>query len=191
MSTRMTRLLLACLMAGVALVAVACGPEEVTATPAVASPDPGTLNSVSPLESPIESPVPPATGEVERPACLTLIQPAGNTVCGYVIRENTGEPVVGRPVYLAEGLFASDNSVVFAALDQQNAPRGVTDEQGMFYVTEVPDNLYFLMIDDYPSPVMLTEPDVPTNDLMVDWRDTGGAVDLGVITTNLLTPDQP
>ena len=100
-------------------------------------------------------------------------------------------PIARRPVFLAEGLFASDNSVVLAALDQEAAPQGTTDENGMFYVVDVPPNLYFLMVGDYPQPVMLHEPDNPTNDLFVDWRESEGAVDLGVIPTHILVPQEP
>jgi hypothetical protein len=46
----------------------------------------------------------------------------------------------------------------------------------------VPSDLYFLMMDAYPKPIMLQEPAHPANDLIVDWRKTGGAVDLGVIS---------
>jgi hypothetical protein len=41
--------------------------------------------------------------------------------------------------------------------------------------------LYFLMMDAYPKAVMLHEPAHPENDLIVDWRKSGGVVDLGVI----------
>ena len=141
------------------------------------------------FESPFESPIKPTA--TPRPSCLTLIEPVGNTVCGYVVSQSTGAPIAGRPVFLAEGLFASDNSVVLAALDQENAPRGIADESGMFYVVDVPPNLYFLMIGDYPQPVMLHEPDNPADDLIVDWREAGGAVDLGIIPTNIFVPEEP
>lgn len=126
---------------------------------------------------------------ITRPPCLTLIQPAGNTVCGYIINEFSGKPVVGRPVYLAKGLLSSDNSVVLASLDKITAPRGVTDENGMFFVIGVPADLYFLMLDDYPQPMMLREPDNPSNDLIVDWRESSEPIDLGVISARVLTPD--
>ena len=92
---------------------------------------------------------------------------------------------------MAEGLFSSDNSVAFAALDQEAAPQGITDENGMFYVVDVPSNLYFLMIGDYPQPAMLHELDNPANDLIVDWREVEGGVDLGIIPTNILIPQEP
>lgn len=141
------------------------------------------------FESPFESPIAPTA--TPRPSCLTLIEPVGNTVCGYVVSQSSGMPIARRPVFLAEGLFASDNSVVLAALDQETAPQGVTDENGMFYVVDVPSNLYFLMVGDYPQPVMLHEPDNPINDLFVDWRDSEGAVDLGVIPTHILVSQEP
>lgn len=78
--------------------------------------------------------------------------------------------------------------MVLAALNQEVAPKGISDGNGMFYIVDVPSNLYFLMIDDYPQPVMLHEPDKPTNDLMVDWRETEGAVDVGIIPTHLIIP---
>jgi hypothetical protein len=39
-----------------------------------------------------------------------------------VVYESDNTPVVGRPVFLAEALFGADNSIVFAALDQNTAP---------------------------------------------------------------------
>jgi hypothetical protein len=98
-----------------------------------------------------------------------------------------GKPVTGRPVYLAEALFSTDNSVVFSALHQGTAPQGVTDEQGMFYVTDIPANMYFLMLDDYPKPIMLKEAEDPDDDLYVDWREEGGIVDLGVVFVGLVS----
>jgi hypothetical protein len=61
----------------------------------------------------------------------------------------------------------------------------------MFYVVDVPSNLYFLMISDYPQPVMLHEPDNPENDLMVDWREKEGAFDLGVIPSQVFASPEP
>jgi hypothetical protein len=146
---------------------------------------PNTVEFESPFESPI---VPTAT---PWPSCLTLIEPVGNTVCGYMVSQSSGAPIVGRPVFVAEGLFSSDNSVAFAALDQETAPQGITDENGMFFVADLPSNLYFLMIGDYPQPAMLHEPDNPANDLIVDWREVEGEVDLGIIPTNILIPQEP
>jgi hypothetical protein len=120
-----------------------------------------------------------------------LIEPVGNTVCGYVVSQIESAPVVGRPVFLAKALFSSDNSMVLAALNQDTAPKGISDENGMFCVIDVPSNLYFLMIGDYPQPVMLHEPDNPTNDLIVDWRETEGVVDLGIIPTHVIVPQEP
>ncbi len=138
------------------------------------------------FESPFESPIVPTA--TPRSSCLTLIEPVGNTVCGYIVNKSEGTPIVGRPVFLAEALFSSDNSVVFAALDQETAPKGITDENGMFYVVDAPSNLYFLMVGNYPQPVMLHEPDNQTNDLIVDWRETEGVIDLGIIPTHIVTP---
>lgn len=154
----------------------------------------GSGQSESPLdvptfESPVESPVVPTA--TPWPSCLTLIEPVGNTVCGYVVSQIESAPVVGRPVFLAKALFSSDNSMVLAALNQDTAPKGISDENGMFYVIDVPSNLYFLMIGDYPQPVMLHEPDNPTNDLIVDWRETEGVVDLGIIPTHVIVPQEP
>jgi len=142
--------------------------------------------------SPSHSPLAVSTSPTVWPpgSCLSLVESVGNTVCGYVVNRESGEPVVGRPIFLAEGLFSSDRSVVLAALDQQSAPRGVTDESGMFYVSDVPSQLFFLMIGDYPQPLMLQEPGSPTNDLMVDFRTEPGEFDLGVITTHIATVDQ-
>ena len=142
---------------------------------------PAPLSSQSPLEVPASSTAwPPGP-------CLSLMEPVGNTVCGYVVNRESNEPVVGRPIFLAEGLFSSDASVVLAALDQQSAPQGVTDENGMFYVIDVPSQLFFLMIGDYPQPLMLQEPDNPTDDIMVDFRTEEGTVDLGIIITHVAT----
>lgn len=174
-------LLLACVGCG----AESSGPDESPVAEVVESGEAGDVVFESPFESPI---VPTAT---PRPSCLTVIEPVGNTVCGYVVSESNGAPVAGRPVFLAKGLFSSDNSVVFAALDQEAAPQGVTDENGMFYVVDVPSDLYFLMIGDYPQPVMLHEPDNPADDLIVDWREAGGAVDLGIIPTDIIVPQEP
>jgi hypothetical protein len=99
-----------------------------------------------------------------------------------MVRQADGQPVADRPVFLAEGLTTSDNSAVFAALDQNSAPQGITDANGMFFIVDVPANLYFVMIGDYPQPLMIKEPDNPANDLYVDWREEGGIVDLGVLT---------
>ena len=137
----------------------------------------------SPLKTPVfESPIVPTT--TARPSCLTLIKPKGNTACGYIVGPN-GSPIVDRPIFLAQGKFTSDNSAVFAALDKSTAPKGVTDKNGMFYVVDMPSDLYFLMMDTYPAPLMLHEPANPANDLIVDWRKSGGAVDLGVIPTQV------
>lgn len=134
----------------------------------------------SPLSTPaFQSPVAPAAAA--RQACLKLIEPKGNTVCGYIVGPD-GSPVVNRPIFLAQGIFTSDNKAVFAALDQATAPKGITDKNGMFHVTDVASDLYFLMMDNYPAPVMLKERANPTNDLMIDWRKSGGALDLGVIS---------
>jgi hypothetical protein len=154
------------------------------------SPLPTTSIFASPTDTD-KSQSPIETTGTARPPCLTQFEPVGNTVCGYVIDKRTGRPVVGRPVFLAEAIFSSDNSIVLAALDKQTAPQGTTDESGMFYITDVPSNLYFLQIDDYPKPVMLHEPDDQTNDLTVDWREKEGAVDLGVIPTSILPPQSP
>ncbi len=142
------------------------------------------------VESPLNTPVftspllPTATAH---PSCLTLIEPKSNTVCGYIVGLD-GVPIADRPIFMAHGLFASDNSVVFAALDQSTAPKGITDKNGLFYITDIPSDLYFLMIDNYPQPVMLHEPANQENDLMVDWRNSGGEIDLGVISTDVLVP---
>jgi hypothetical protein len=110
-----------------------------------------------------------------------------NTVCGYITSQIDGKPVAGRPVFLAEARFSADNSIVLAALDQDSAPQGVTDEHGLFFVTDVPPNMYFLMIGNYPQPRMLKEPDNPNNDLYIDWREESGAVDLGLIYVDLVS----
>jgi hypothetical protein len=133
----------------------------------------------SPLGTPaFKSPILPTAAA--RQSCQKLIQPKGNTVCGYIASPN-GAPIVDRPIFLARGIFASNNSVVVAALDQATAPKGITDKNGMFYLTNVPSDLYFLMMGAYPKPMMLHEPANPANDLIVDWRKSGGVVDLGVI----------
>ena len=137
----------------------------------------------SAFESPLSSPVPPTATLVA--SCLDMVEPVGNTVCGIIISQMDGKPVSGRPVYLAEGLTASDNSAVFAALDQNSAPQGTTDENGMFFIIDAPANLYFVMIGDYPQPLMLKEPDDPTDDLYVDWREEGGNLDLGLLSVAL------
>jgi hypothetical protein len=155
----------------VLLIAVGCGTnanEESTPTPESA------------FESPLSSPVEPTATPIA--SCLDLIEPVGNTVCGFMVRQADGQPVADRPVFLAEGLTTSDNSAVFAALDQNSAPQGITDANGMFFIVDVPANLYFVMIGDYPQPLMIKEPDNPANDLYVDWREEGGIVDLGVLT---------
>ncbi|MFX1411328.1 MAG: hypothetical protein ACFFA6_13340 [Promethearchaeota archaeon] len=144
------------------------------------------------VETSQDTPVPgspTAPTATARPSCLTLIEPVGNTVCGYIFNEHTGKPVVKRPVYLAKALFSSDNSVVLSSLNKNRAPQGVTDKNGMFYVTNVPSDMYFLMLDDYPKPIMMQEPDNPANDLFVDWRESTGPVDLGVIPVRVVTPD--
>jgi hypothetical protein len=144
-----------------------------------ASPTPEPV-SATPFDSPLQPTPTPVS------SCLELIEPVGNTICGFIISQINGEPVTGRPVYLAEALFSTDNSNIFSALDQSSAPQGVTDESGMFYVTDVPPNMYFLMIDDFPQPIMLKERDIPENDLYVDWREEGGVVDLGIILVGLV-----
>jgi len=136
------------------------------------------------LESPLTTPAfqsPVAPTAAARQPCLKLIEPKGNTVCGYIVGPD-GVPVVDRPMFLARGIFTSDNKAVFATLDQAAAPKGITDKNGMFYVTDVPSDLYFLMIGNYPAPVILKERANPENDLMIDWRKSGGAQDLGVIS---------
>jgi hypothetical protein len=175
---------------------VGCGSESrVTETPrSTATPQPTATLSQSPLvvpvaaDSPVSTPLSPAP--TPRPSCLTQIEPVGNTVCGYVVTAG-GVPIVGRPVFLARALFLSDNSAVFATLDRQNAPQGVLDENGLFYMTGVRSDLYFVMIDDYPQPMMLKEPDNPRDDLIVDWRESGGEVDLGTITSNVYVTPVP
>lgn len=137
------------------------------------------------FESPI---VPTAT---PWPSCLTLIEPVGNTVCGYIVSSSHGVPIAGRPVFLARARFTSDNSAVFAELKREVAPRAILDENGMFYMVDVQSDLYFLMMDDYPQPVMLKERDNPMNDLIVDWRESGGAVDLGIITSYVYITPEP
>jgi hypothetical protein len=102
-----------------------------------------------------------------------------------------GVPITKRPVFLARALFLSDNSAVFASLQRETAPQGVLDENGLFYVTNVEPELYFVMIDDYPQPMMLKEPDNPMDDLIVDWRESGGEVDLGIITSHVYVTPVP
>jgi hypothetical protein len=123
---------------------------------------------------------------VARPSCLTLSKPVGNTVCGYIINETDGAPVVGRPVFLAKALFSSDKSLVLASLDQFAAPKGITNENGMFCVVDVPTDMYFLLLGDYPQPIMLRDPKNPAHDLTVDWRQSKGTVDVGVIPVQLV-----
>jgi hypothetical protein len=141
------------------------------------------------LESPLESPLLPSASPTAVESCLSLIESSGNTVCGFVISQVDGGPVVGRPVFLAEALFSSDGSVVFSALDQNTAPQATTDENGMFSLTDVPSNMYFLMLDEYPQPIMLKEFENSENDLFVDWREDEGAVDLGIILADV--PSMP
>jgi hypothetical protein len=185
--------LLACLV--VLLLLVGCGADDGENRPE-ATPEPG---STAPFESPLQptpteslsqsaptdSPSQPTATPVA--SCLAEIEPVGNTICGYIISRIDGKPVAGRPVFLAEALFSADNSVVLSALHQETAPQGVTDEQGMFYVTDVPANMYFLMIDDYPQPIMLKEVEDPDDDLYVDWREQGGVVDVGVLFVGLVS----
>ena len=157
----------------------------------------GSDQSKSPLtasvaESPIEIPTLAFSTPTLRPSCLTLIEPEGNTVCGYVISDrNNSAPITNRPVFLARARFLSDGSAVFAELDRSTAPQGILDENGMFYVKNVRPDLYFLMLDDYPQPVILKEPDNPTNDIIVDWRESGGSVDLEVITSYIYVTPVP
>jgi hypothetical protein len=150
-----------------------------------------------------ESPLPPesvptATSEsllpktsAPGPSCLELIKPSGNTVCGYIVSRIDGNLVAGRPIFLAAAMWSADESVVLAALERETAPQGITDENGMFYVADVPPDMYFLMIDEFPQPLMLKEPGNPNNDLYVDWRTTGGVVDLGVIFADVLSFQSP
>jgi len=128
---------------------------------------------------------------VARPSCLSLVKSSGNTVCGYIVNENDGTPVIGRPVFLARALFSADKSMVLASLDQTTAPKGVTDERGMFCVVDVPADMYFLLLGDYPQPILLRDPKNPTYDLTVDWRQSPGAVDVGVIPVQLVIPILP
>ena len=145
--------------------------------------DMGSPTPESAFESPLSSPVPPTVTPIV--SCLDIIEPVGNTVCGIIVSQIDGQPISGRPVYLAEGLTTSDNSAVFAALDQNNAPQGITDENGMFSIIDAPANLYFVMLGDYPQPLMVKEPDDPTDDLYVDWREEGGSLDLGILSVAL------
>lgn len=159
-------------------------------TPGVdASAGPASPTPAAVLTSPLESPLLPTSAPPS--SCLALIEPVGNTVCGRIISQIDGKPVAGRPVYLAEALFSDDGSSVFAALDQESAPQGNTDENGMFYVTDVPPNMYFLMIGEFPQPIMLKEPDNPANDLYLDWREEGGVVDLGIIPAAIASLQEP
>ena len=162
----------------VLLLAAGCGTDVDQGT---SSPTPESA-----FESPLDPPVPPTSTPVA--SCLELIEPVGNTVCGIITSQIDGQPVSGRPVFLAEGLTTTDNSAVFAALDQNSAPQGITDENGMFSIIDAPANLYFVMIGDYPQPLMLKEPAKPSNDLFVDWREEGGSVDLGILIVALPAP---
>lgn len=67
----------------------------------------------------------------------------------------------------------------------------MTDENGMFWVTDVPPNMYFLMLGEYPQPLMLKELDNPENDLFVDWREEGGIVDVGIIPVDVPSLQAP
>jgi hypothetical protein len=177
----------------VLLLLVGCGSnDEQTDDITVTVPPLDTATATTtmpPVDSPLESPLQPTPVPVA--SCISLIEPSGNTICGYVYSEIDDGPVSGRPVFLAEALTAADGSVTFAALDQDNAPQGITDENGMFYVTDVPSDMYFLMLGEYPQPIMLKERDNPENDIFVDWREEEGAVDLGIITANVPSLQSP
>ena len=186
--TSSVRLFLALAVLGLVATSVGCARQEATPTqspiqtPVAESTDSATQAFESPLEEPT------AVSETGRPSCLELIEPEGNTVCGYVVHADTGDPITGRPVFLAEAVFSDDNRIVLAALDRERAPQGTTNENGMFYVKDVPADLYFLQLDEYPKPIMLHDPENPSDDLIVDWRDDGGVVGLGVIPARVLEP---
>jgi len=147
-----------------------------------------------PSESPPSAPgsgSPAVSATVTRPSCLAFVKAVGNTVCGYIANETDGTPIVGRPVFLAKALFSADKSMVLASLDQNAAPKGITDETGMFCVVDVPTDMYFLLLGDYPQPIMLRDPKNPAYDLTVDWRQSKGAVDVGVIPVRLVIPILP
>jgi hypothetical protein len=169
----------------VLLFVAGCGSSVDSDGKDVASPTTEVAASPTPepvFDSPLESPLLPTPSPVA--SCLDLIETSGNTICGFVQNQSDGKPIAGRPIYLAEALLSDEGLHVFAALDQESAPQGTTDENGMFFVVDVPPSMYFLMIGEYPRPLMLREPDRPENDLYVDWREEGvmgPEIDLGII----------
>jgi hypothetical protein len=153
------------------------------------SASPGSTVESTTFVSPLVSPSQPTSTPI--PSCLDLIEPVGNTICGYIVSQIDGKPAAGRAVFLAEALFSDDGSFVFSALDENSAPQGITDEEGMFFVSDVPPDMYFLMLGDFPRPLMLQEPDSPEDDLYVDWREEGGVVDLGIIPAGVPSLQEP
>jgi hypothetical protein len=147
-------------------------------------------SSPAPTVSPLTTNSPLTQPEAPEVSCLKKITPSGNTICGYLWDRDRNVPVANRLVFLADALATENKAAYFAALDRTVSPKSLTDANGMFYFTDMPTNMYFLMVDDYPQALMIHELKIQTNDLFVDFNQTPGAIDLGRVIAYNLAPDQ-
>jgi len=111
------------------------------------------LSTVSPLVSPLESPV------LATDAFAVVCSPA-NTSCGAikgVLYLQSGQPAVGSILYLGEyvGLDTVNPLVV---LDSSKHLHVQTDDKGQFCFPEVPPGTYSLIVWDAVESVLLNDP---------------------------------
>jgi hypothetical protein len=126
-----------------------------------------------------------APNQVERSSITSVATPevGKGTVIGQIISTETGEPLTNTIVRLPE-VYREGEEMAFA-LDGANSPGAITDEMGMFAMSNIEAREYVLMIGDiYGVHVVVPEPD--NSDKARVWKlPEGEILDLGEIRVDL------
>ncbi len=111
-----------------------------------------TTHNISPLQSTFATP----TADTNPPSLPTPT--SGYAVMGgRLVRQDSGEPVTGRIIYLGNILPLKPSGFLIT-MAEQNGIRTVSDQDGYFVFTDIVSGTYALILWSPTEPQVLTDP---------------------------------
>jgi hypothetical protein len=165
----------------------ACG-ESTTPTTEMESPVSTAEPQSTPQSTPYESPMRTPTAMPSTESLSALPTPAGSdvaTVGGVFMRDladGRSEPSADTKLQLARVIRDEDGTPLMASAGEKSSPIAVTGEDGAFVFTDVPSDMYALVVITPIGSFMVRNE--TGEDFLIDV-EPGGVLDLGEVHTEL------
>jgi hypothetical protein len=104
------------------------------------------------------------------------------TIIGRVVSRDSGEPIVGKTVWLAE-VYRQGEEGAFV-LDEAFSPTALPDENGYFIFENVPAKEYVIVIGNYNAEYDIPEESGTTRPMIFNLQ-AGNILDVGEIRAKL------